>query len=136
MKRVFLAVALAATMTAAAVPAQAETLPAIGKVLATKTPAKYEYLEKECTRLYDDYLRVLKNNHIAANASAGCLIATMDSLKGESLTYREAKARWQPRENMTATDAADDMAAMMIGQFDLVYIEAWDRAQAALKGNY
>lgn len=33
---------------------------------------------------------------------------------------------------MTATEAGDDLAAMMQGQFDLVYVEAWERAQNEL----
>lgn len=129
MKRILLAVLMAAVMAPAA---QAETLPAIGRVLATKTPNKYEYLGNDCKRLYEDYLRVLKNNHIAANAQAGCYLAMMDSLKGESLEYREAKARWSERENMSATDAGEDPAAMMQGQFDIVYIDAWERVQNEL----
>lgn len=132
MKRILLAVALAAVMAPAAQAEQSVTLPAIGKVLATKTPQKYEYLGAECERLYNDYLRVLKNNHIAANAQAGCFLALMASLKGESLEYREAKGRLQARENMTATEAGEDTAAMMQGQFDLVYVEAWERAQNEL----
>lgn len=132
MKRILLAVALAAVMTPAAQAEQSVTLPAIGKVLATKTPQKYEYLGADCERLYNDYIRVLKNNHIAANAQAGCYLALMDSLKGESLEYREAKARWSERENMSATEAGEDPAAMMQGQFDIVYIEAWERAQNEL----
>lgn len=128
-KKLILAAALAATMAPAA---QAVTLPAIGRVLATKDPNKYEYLGSYCKNLYNDYLRVLKNNHIAANAQAGCYFAMMDSLKGESTPYRESKARLIERENMTATDAADDLEAMMNEQFDIVYIEAWERAQQEL----
>ncbi|MJS61844.1 hypothetical protein DOC35_19365 [Salmonella enterica subsp. enterica] len=130
MKRILLAALMAAVMAPAA---NAETLPAIGEVLATKTPNKYEYLGKDCERLYADYMRVLKNNHIAANAQAGCYLAMMDSLQGKSLEYREAKARWSERENMSATDAGEDFAALMIGQFDLVYMEAWERVQTELR---
>lgn len=129
MKRIIAAVVMAAAMTTTA---HAATLPAIGKVLATKNPNKYEYLGKDCERLYNDYMRVLKNNHIAANAQAGCYLAMMDSLQGKSTEYREAKARWQARENMSATDAGNDLEAMMIGQFDIVYMDAWERVQTEL----
>ncbi|HGA8481237.1 TPA: hypothetical protein ACITN2_004677 [Salmonella enterica subsp. enterica serovar Virchow] len=130
MKRILLAVLMAAVMAPAA---QAETLPAIGRVLATKTPKKYEYLFTKCERDYQEYLRVLNNNHIAANLQADCGIATMDSLEGKSTTYRESKARFDARADMTATDAGEDLAALMQGQFDLVYIEAWERAQRELE---
>lgn len=129
MKRILLAAVMAAVMAPAA---QAVTLPAIGKVLATKTPKKYEYMFNVCKRLYDEYMKTLGNNHIAANAQAGCAIAVIDSLKGESLKYREAKARWSERENMSATDAGDDLAAMMQGQFDLVYMGMWESTQNEL----
>lgn len=132
MKRILMAALVAATLAPAAQAEQSVTLPAIGKVLATKTPDKYRYMFNVCERLYTEYMKTLDNNHIAANAQAGCAIAVIDSLGGKSLKYREAKARWSERENMSATEAGEDLAALMQGQFDLIYIGVWEATQTEL----
>jgi len=90
---------------------------------------------KDCTRLYADYMRVLKNNHIAANAQAGCYLAIDDSLKGDVKQYNEALERLDAIEHKTATEAGNDMGAMMVEQFDFVYVDAFNRAQAELRKN-